>query len=55
MENRCSQFENEDRERENRRRGPQPIGVVLAELLAQYQVRFPEVRIAVVETTATAI
>ena len=54
MENRISQYENEDREHEDRR-GPQPIGVVLAELLAQYQVRFPEVRIAVVETTATAI
>ncbi len=35
--------------------GPQPIGAVLAELLAQYQARFPEVRIAVVETPAVAI
>jgi hypothetical protein len=56
MENRISQFENEDREREDRRRGePQPIGAILAELLAQYQVRFPEVRIAIVETPAVAV
>ena len=55
MENRISQFENEERERADRRRGPQPIGVVLAELLAQYQVRFPEVHIAVVETPAVAV
>ncbi len=54
MENRISQYDNE--EREDRPHGePQPIGTILAELLAQYQVRFPEVRIAVVETTATAI
>ncbi len=46
MENRISQYDNEEREREDRRRGgPQPIGVVLAELLTQYQVRFPEVHI----------
>ena len=55
MENRISQYDNEEREREDRRGGPQPIGVVLAELLTQYQVRFPEVHIVVVETTATAI
>jgi hypothetical protein len=56
MKNRISQFENEEREREDRRRGqPQPIGVILAELLAQYQTRFPEVHIAVVETPAVAI
>ncbi len=36
-------------------RGPQPIGAVLAELLAQYQARFPQVRIAVVETSSVAI
>jgi len=32
--------------------GPHPIGEVLAELLAQYQIRFPDVEIAVVETAA---
>jgi hypothetical protein len=38
---------------ENRRGGePQRIGDVLAELLAQYQVRFPAAGIAVVETPA---
>jgi len=56
MENRISQYEKEAREREDRRHGePQPIAAILAELLAQYQTRFPEIRIAVVETTATAI
>ena len=33
-------------------RGPQPIGEVLAELLAQYQVRYPEAQVTVVETAA---
>ena len=57
MKNRISQLENEDRqrEREDRRREPQPIGAILAELLAQYQTRFPEVRVAVVETPAAAV
>ena len=55
MKNRISsQFEDEGQERDDRRE-PQPIGVILAELLAQYQVRFPEVRIAVVETPAVAV
>jgi hypothetical protein len=53
IKNCISQFENENRER-NDHRGPQPIGVVLAELLARYQVRFPEVHI-VVETPAVAV
>jgi hypothetical protein len=53
VNNRISQFENEDREREDRQ-GPQPIGAILAELLAQYQARFPEVRIAVIETPVAA-
>jgi hypothetical protein len=34
--------------------GLQPIGEILAELLAQYQVRFPEVRIPTTETSAAA-
>ncbi len=57
MKNRISQLENEDcqRVRNDRPRGPQPIGAILAELLAQYQTRFPEVRIAVVETPAAAV
>lgn len=37
---------------EPRSEGPQPIGEVLAELLAQYQARFPNVKISVVETPA---
>ena len=35
--------------------GPQPIGEILAELLAQYQIRFPEVRLSVVETPAASL
>jgi hypothetical protein len=34
--------------------GPQPIGAILAELLAQYEVRFPEIKIAIVETHVAA-
>ena len=33
--------------------GPQPIGAILAELLAQYEARFPEAHISVVQTPAT--
>jgi hypothetical protein len=35
--------------------GPQPIGVILAELLAQYERRFPEARIGVVEAPAAPL
>lgn len=45
---------NERREEPGHRDGPQPIGEILAELLAEYEVRFPEVRIAVVETPVAA-
>ena len=51
MENRISGFY-EDRDGHDD--GPQPIGEILAELLAQYEVRFPEVNIAVVETPVAA-
>jgi hypothetical protein len=34
--------------------GPKPIREILAELLAQYQVRFPEVRIPATQTAAAA-
>ena len=34
---------------------PQPIGEVLAELLNQYQRRYPHVKIAIVETSASAV
>ena len=38
---------------ENRRGGePQPIGEILAELLAQYEGRFPAANVAVVQTPA---
>jgi hypothetical protein len=34
---------------------PQPIGVILEELFAQYERRFPGVTIRIVETAATAV
>jgi hypothetical protein len=40
---------------ETRENEPHPIGEILEELLAQYERRFPGVRIAVVETPANAI
>lgn len=59
MENRVSRIETEGRAAwlgdAEQRRGPQPIGAVLAELLAQYQARFPEVHIVMVETPTVAI
>ena len=33
---------------------PQPVGVILQELFAQYEQRFPGIHITVVETAATA-
>ena len=47
MENRVSnKLETGNKDRQ----GPQPIGAILAELLAQYQARFPKVHVVVVET-----
>lgn len=57
MENRISAFYdnlNGQREERDRHDGPHPIGEILAELLAQYEVRFPQVPIAVVETPVAA-
>jgi hypothetical protein len=34
---------------------PQPVGEILEELLAQYERRFPDVQITIVEATATAV
>ncbi len=50
MENRISVFEEDFDRREDRGGEPQPIGEILAELLAQYEARFPEVQLCVVET-----
>ncbi len=56
MNNRITQPVDEPREIEGEdHRGPQPIGEILQDLLAQYERRFPGVRIAVVETPANAI
>jgi hypothetical protein len=54
MKNRISAWQEDSGQRDQRNDGPQPIGEILAELLAQYQIRFPEARIAVVETPAAA-
>jgi hypothetical protein len=35
--------------------GPQPVGEILEELLAQYEAKFPDIHITVVETAATAV
>jgi hypothetical protein len=34
---------------------PQPAGEILEELLAQYEVQFPDIHITVLETAATAV
>jgi hypothetical protein len=34
---------------------PQPIGAILAELLNQYQRQYPDAKIAIVETSASAV
>jgi len=52
MENRFTQWVDRPQETVET---PPTIGQVLAELLAQYQVRFPDVRITVVETPLTAV
>lgn len=54
MKNRISTRQEDSGQRDQHRDGPQPIGEILAELLARYQVRFPEAKIAVVETPVTA-
>ncbi len=54
MENRISNIQDDSRRYERRVDDPQPIGEILAKLLARYEVRFPEARIAVVETPVAA-
>lgn len=49
MENRITELENG---RVERSQEPQPIGRVLLELLAQYQARFQQLRVTVVNTPA---
>ena len=39
---------------DERDKEPQPVGEILEELLAQYEARFPNIHITVVETAATA-
>jgi len=49
MENRITDFMEEER------KDAQPISEILEELFAQYETRFPGIRIAVVETPVNAI
>lgn len=44
----------ENRVEQERGQGPQPIGEILAELLGQYETRFPGINVAVVETPAAS-
>lgn len=53
MQNRIAQIA-EDRRCDAQNDGPMPVGQILEELLAQYERRFPNIHIAVVET-ATAV
>jgi hypothetical protein len=42
-------------ERPDRRNGePHPVGEVLEELLAQYEARYPGIRVTIAETVTTA-
>lgn len=54
MDNCIRLLPNVCRRREELHCGPQRLGTILAELLAQYQVRGPEMRAAVVETNVAA-
>lgn len=49
MKNRIEKLE------DGRGDGPQPISAILAELLAQYDARFPAVRVSVVQTPAAPL
>jgi len=52
MQNRIS----DATERRSRRDDePQPVGAILEELFAQYERRFPDIPITVVETAAAAV
>ena len=54
MENRITEIDNHADRHDQRGGGPQRIDAILAEFMAQYQTRFPDARIAVVETPVVA-
>lgn len=54
MESRITEIDNHADRHDQRGGGPQRIDAILADFLAQYQARFPEARIAVVETPVVA-
>jgi hypothetical protein len=54
MKNRITKWQEDSGQRDRWRDRPRPIGEILAEILAYYQVRFPEASIAVVETPVVA-
>jgi hypothetical protein len=55
MNNRIHDWTRQSTEATPRDAQPQPIGEILAELLNQYQLRFPNAKIEIVETSAAAI
>jgi hypothetical protein len=56
MENRLTDLLNDLSEKQNRRlEDARPIGEILKELLAQYQARYPGIRLAIVETPRNAL
>lgn len=55
MENRIFPFSSDSERQEEQDDGPLPLGEVLTELLAQYQVRFLDVRIEIVKTPSATI
>lgn len=52
MQNRITDF---SERQDSRHDEPQPVGEILEELLAQYERRFPDIHITVVETPATCL
>jgi hypothetical protein len=55
ISNRISNRINEIAARQDGRTEAQPIGDILKQLLAQYEARFPEIRVTIVETSAMAV
>jgi len=55
MISRITQDEAQPAASQQRKPQPQPIGEILAELLAQYERRFPDLHITVVETPVAAV
>ena len=55
MKNRIRRRIEESAQHDARQAKPQPIGEVLAELLNQYQRQYPDLKVTLVETAASAV